>query len=249
MTLARKSKRLAQFMLIAFMAGEVSYAAAQVLVLRSVGPSARHYPAGQRLPDNARFNLRPGDSVVILTDGTTRTFRGPGTFSANGPARTNIASASRRINTGAVRGDEASEIQRPSDVWQIDVTQSGRTCIVAGARPTLWRPSADRAVQLTITPQAGAPQTVAWPQGQQTLAWPASVPIANDGSYQLSWTGGAGPTRVTARTVAALPESDVEGLATALLANQCRGQLDVLIAQSESTEESAGAPTGGGGLQ
>jgi hypothetical protein len=43
-----KGKRFTQFALLAFMAGELSYAAAEVLVLRSVGPSARRYPPEPR---------------------------------------------------------------------------------------------------------------------------------------------------------------------------------------------------------
>lgn len=245
---ALNRKRLAQFAVLAVMAGEVSYAAAQVLVLRSGGPSARRYPAGQRLPDNTTFTLRPGDSVVVLAGGGTRTFRGPGTFSATGPARGALASSGRRINTGAVRGPgEGAEPVQPSDIWHLDVTRTGRACVATGVRPILWRPTAEQAVQLTITPQTGAPQTVNWPRGQQTMAWPAAIPVADNASYQLSWSGAVSPTRITTRTVAALPASDVEGLATALIDNQCRGQLDVLIAQREVAEP--GAPTGSGAAQ
>lgn len=242
-----KSKRLIQFAMMAVMAGEISYAAAQVLVLRSVGPSARRYPAGQRLPDSTAFSLRPGDSVVVLAGGGTRTFRGPGTFSATGPARAGgTASAGPRRNTGAVRGNESGAIARPSNVWHVDVTQSGRACVAAGARPTLWRPSAERAVQLTITPQTGAPQTMNWARGQATVAWPAAVPIVDGASYQLSWTGAVSPTRLTARTVTAAPAGDLSGLATALLDNQCRGQLDVLIVQKDLDTPPAATPGGAG---
>ncbi len=239
-------KRLAQFAVLAVMAGEISYAAAEVLVLRSVGPSANRYRAGQRLPDNANFTLRPGDSVVVLAGGGTRTFRGPGTFSATGPARGGTASSAVRRNTGAVRGPgDTGAVVQPTDIWHLNVTQSGRACVAAGARPVLWRPTAERAVQLTITPQTGAPQTVNWPSGQQTLSWPTSVPVADNSSYQLSWTGSTSPTRLTTRTLSGLRSNDLEGVATALLTNQCRGQLDVLIAQRALPE--GGTPSSGGG--
>ena len=243
MTRQFRGKRFAQFALLAFMAGEFSYAAAQVLVLRSVGPSARQYPAGQRMPDSTTFTLRPGDAVTVLAGGGTRTFRGPGTFSASGPARAGIAAVGPRRNTGAVRGGGDTQVQRPDDIWHVDVTQGGRACVAAGQRPTLWRPSADTAVQLTITPPTGAPQTVNWALGQKTLAWPAALPVANDASYQLSWTGAATPTRLTTRTLPAIPGSNVEALATAFIANQCRGQLDVLIAKNERPAGSS--PSGG----
>lgn len=247
MTVQSKGKRFAQFALLAFMAGEISYLAAEVLVLRAVGPSARRYPAGQRLPDSATFTLRPGDAVTVLAGGGTRTFRGPGTFSASGPARAGgTAAVGPRRNTGAVRGTGDMEVQRPEDVWHVDVTQGGRACVPAGQGPTLWRPSADRAVQLTITPATGAPQTVEWASGQKTLAWPAALQVADDATFQISWTGATSPVRVTTRTLTAVPANDVAALATAFITNQCRGQLDVLIAKNEASETPASP---GGGVQ
>ena len=229
-----KVKRLTQFAVLALMAGEVSYLAAEVLVLRSVGPSARRYQAGQRLPDNASFTLRPGDAITVLAGGGTRTFRGPGTYSASGPARAGgFASAGPRRQTGAVRGTDNVQVQRPEDIWQVDVTQGGRACVPAGVAPTLWRPSSDQAVQLTITPPTGAPRTVTWARGQKTMAWPASVPVSDNASYQISWTGGTSPIRLTTRTLAAVPATNLEALATAFITHQCRGQLDVLIAKNE----------------
>jgi hypothetical protein len=240
-----KGKRFAQFALLAFMAGEISYVAAEVLVLRSVGPSAGRYKAGQRLPDNTSFTLRPGDAVTVLAGGGTRTFRGPGTYSANGPARAGgTASVGPRRNTGAVRGTGDVTVARPDDIWHVDVTQSGRACVAVGQRPTLWRPTADRAVQLTITPPTGAPQTVNWAVGQKTVAWPASIQVADNASYQLSWTGATSPTRLTTRTLPAVPRNNMEALATAFITNQCRGQLDVLISKNEVREAGA-SPTGG----
>ncbi|HEY0114215.1 MAG TPA: hypothetical protein VGB54_00705 [Allosphingosinicella sp.] len=242
-------KRFAQFAVLALMAGELSSLAAQVLVLRSIGPSARRYPAGQRLPDNASFALRPGDSVVVLARGATRTFRGPGTFNASSAVRVGgIAGAPGQVRrqTGAVRGDgDNGPVLRPADVWQYDVTQSGRACILAGRRPILWRPSAERAVRLTITPPTGAAQTINWARGRTTLEWPANVPLVNGASYQLSWTGGTSPTRLTARTIAALPLDNVEAVATALLSNECRGQLDVLIATRDAGDDGR-LPAGSG---
>jgi hypothetical protein len=245
LSLGLNKKRLAQFALLAFVGGELSYAAAEVLVLRSVGPSASRYRAGQRLPDSTTFVLRPGDSVAVLAGGGTRTFRGPGSFTATGPARaTGLASAGRRVNTGAVRGTGDGKVQRPSDIWALDVTQSGPICVGSDGRPVLWRPSAEQAVQLTITPPTGAPRTVSWPRGQQTLAWPVNVPLTNGASYQLSWSGATVPTRVTARTLAPLAANDLEGVATALITNQCRNQLEVLIAQRE-VKEPGTTPSGG----
>src|SRR5688500_19677753 len=53
---------------------------ATVLVVRAAGPSAKMYPRGKALPDSAKIQLQPGDSVMLLKADGTRTLRGPGTF-------------------------------------------------------------------------------------------------------------------------------------------------------------------------
>ncbi|MFN3725914.1 MAG: hypothetical protein ACK4SZ_06375 [Allosphingosinicella sp.] len=240
MSWSPRKRRLVQFAVLAIAAGEISAAAAEVLILRSAGPSARSYPAGRRVADNTNFTLRPSDVVVILTNGATRTFRGPGSFSAAGPVRggprmaggTNV-----RRQTGAVRTDlPAAEEARPADIWQFDVTQSGRACVLPGQRPVLWRPQSDRAVRLTITPQNGAAQTVNWNAGQSTLEWPASVPVVDGASYQLNWTGAPNPVRVTTQTLTGVQVGNVEAVAIAFLDKNCRSQLDVLIATRAATD-------------
>jgi hypothetical protein len=74
---SRAGRLSAQVLILSLIGGELAHAAAELLVLRSVGPSARRYPAGQRLPDDAAFVLRPGDSVTVLARAGTRIFRGP----------------------------------------------------------------------------------------------------------------------------------------------------------------------------
>lgn len=254
-----KGMRFGQFAVLAMLVGEVSYAAAEissaaaeVLVLRSGGPSATRYRAGQKLPDNATFNLRPGDSVVVLARGGTRTFRGPGVFSANGPVRAGqLASANVRRTTGSVRSADGggAQVMQPGNVWHVDVTTSGRACVAAGQAPILWRPDASRAVDLTITSQTGGVETVTWAKDQTTLIWPTAIPVADGASYQLNWEGARAPSRLTTRVVQPLPATDSEGLASALLANSCRSQLDVFIAQNEMPEDRVAASGGGGAAQ
>lgn len=55
-------------------------AAAETFVVSSSGPSARSYPSGRALPDDAHVTLRANDVVVVAVGGETRTLRGPGTF-------------------------------------------------------------------------------------------------------------------------------------------------------------------------
>lgn len=205
-------------------------AAANVLVVRSTGPSAAAYPAGRSLPDNARLALRDGDAVIVLGTGGTRTFRGPGIFSPGSAVqaggRTFAAADGRRARIGAVRG--AGIVPHSPTIWHVDVTQSGTFCLASASHVMLWRPDATVPVTLTIAGGGGAPRTLHWAAGQATLAWPAALPIANGSSFSIAQSNVAVPTQVTFRTLAREP-SDLEGVASALIANGCQGQLDVLV--------------------
>jgi len=204
-------------------------AAAAVLVVRSTGPSAGAYPPGRSLPDNARLTLRAGDSVIVLGASGTRTFRGPGVFSpgaavqAGGPT---LIADGRRARIGAVRG--AGIVPHSPTIWHVDVTQSGTFCLASANRVMLWRPDATVPATLTISGATGSPRTLRWAAGQTTLAWPATIPIANGASFTIAQTGVAVPTQVTFRTLAHEP-ADLQSVASALIANGCQGQLDVLV--------------------
>jgi len=205
-------------------------AIANVLVVRSTGPSAAAYPAGRSLPDNARIDLRAGDAVVVLGAGGTRTFRGPGSFSPGAAAqagtRTLAAADGRRARIGAVRS--AGIVPHSPTIWNIDVSQGGTFCLARANDAVLWRADATEAATLTISGAGGAPRTVRLAAGQSTAPWPSALPIANGSSFDIAQSGVAVPTQVTFRTLAREP-ADVEGVASALIANGCQNQLDVLV--------------------
>ena len=46
--------------------------AAKVVVVRSVGPSAKAYPPGKALPDSAKISLQQGDSVTLIGPSSAR---------------------------------------------------------------------------------------------------------------------------------------------------------------------------------
>ncbi|HST35455.1 MAG TPA: hypothetical protein VLK25_02340 [Allosphingosinicella sp.] len=205
-------------------------AAANVLVVRSSGPSAKSYPAGRSLPDNARLTLTQGDTVIVLTGGGTRTFRGPGTFSPNSAVRAGprVATAAdgRRARVGAVRN--AGVLPRGGTIWDVDITQSGTFCVV-GSRPVLlWRPDASLPISLQIITHDGASVTAQWAAGQPTLAWPSGTQLTSGAAYSFRTPGVAVPTQITFRTLASEP-ADLDGVAAALIENGCEGQLDLLI--------------------
>ncbi|MBA2636289.1 MAG: hypothetical protein H0U83_06335 [Sphingomonas sp.] len=62
--------------------------------------------------------------------------------------------------------------------WNLDVTQSGKLCVVNATKLNLWRPEAESAIQLTVK-GSGVEQTIEWPAGKDTVAWPASLPVTS----------------------------------------------------------------------
>jgi len=234
--------RVSRAALAALLAAIAVPAAANVLIVRSAGPSAAAYPVGRSLPDNARITLRAGDSLVVLGSAGTRTFRGPGVFSPGSAvragARTITAGDGRRARIGAVRS--AGIVPRGPTIWHVDVTQSGTFCLAGNARGVmLWRPDASTRTSLTITGPGGRARTARWAAGEAILAWPAGAPIANGGTYSLSQSGVAVPTQITFRTLATEP-TDLEEVAAALIANGCQDQLDVLVESQPDLSAPAG---------
>jgi hypothetical protein len=249
--MTRQGRRsIGGLVLLGLLGGQISEAAASVLILRSVGPSAPRYPVGRRISDDATLTLRPGDAVVILGLTGTRHFRGPGLFRPNGPpvfvqarlARGETGAVRgaeqvtpyRRRQTGAVRGD-GRPLAIPTDPWQYDVSQSGTACVIADRQLTLWRPSAERALQLSLTLPSGEVRTIAWPAQQQTLTLPGDLRLEDGARYQLTWTGGTSPTGMMVATIPA--PATPEATAEQLLTHRCRGQLDAFIASSEDPQD------------
>ncbi len=241
MSWGQSSFTLRRVAVAALVAATAASAAANVLVVRSSGPSAKSYPAGRSLPDNARITLRGGDTLVVLAGGGTRTFRGPGTYSPGAAARagtrTVAASDGRRARIGAVRN--AGIVPRSPTIWHVDVTQSGTICLASAGNVMLWRPDATAPTRLTITAPGGDARSADWPAGQATLAWPPGAPIASGGAYSFRQAGVAVPTQITFRTLNSEP-SDLQAVAAALIENGCQEQLEVLV----ETQPDLSAPAG-----
>jgi hypothetical protein len=225
-------KRAPKFLILAAAAASafVSAAAADAaLVVRSAGPSAASYPPGRSLGESAPIALKPGDMITVLVSNATRVLRGPGTFKVGALAATAGAAFNARGRFGAMR---AGEIPASPSLWHVDVSQSGTICVAPDLGVKLWRPEAESAVTLTLAAPAGTTQTVEWAAEKDELAWPASVPVSQEGEYRLTWTGNDDPTRLRFVTLASVP-NDADGLAKAFIDNGCQSQLDLFI---ESTQ-------------
>jgi hypothetical protein len=203
---------------------------ADILVVRSIGPSAKSFPPGKRLPESARISLKASDQLIVLDGRGTRIIRGPGTFTA-GVSAGRIASAAptvqRRARIGAVRGIERGEL-RPPSIWHVDVARSSNVCVADAAKVTLWRADPAKALALDISGPGGRSKRLAWQPGSSTLAWPSDLPVTDGAEYRLSWSGAPTPTALRFRTVPAKP-AGLEDMAQTLIRNQCDAQLDLFI--------------------
>lgn len=204
---------------------------ATVLVVRANGPSAKMYPRGKALPDSAKIQLQPGDSVMLLKPDGTRTLRGPGTFALAAVASGGANAINQRARFSALR---SGAVRLNPSPWNLDVTQSGKLCVVSAAKLNLWRPEIEESLQLTVK-GSGGEETVEFAAGKDTAAWPASLPVTSGAEYQLSHPETGDTARVTFVTVSNPPD-DAVGTAQTLIANGCESQLDVLVEATPSMD-------------
>lgn len=232
MSWVQNKRSLGRALLVTVFAASAAVAAADVLVVRSSGPSAKSYPPGRSLPDSARITLRGGDTLVVLDSRGTRSFRGPGTFSPSSAPRADAqrvpGTNGRRARIGAVRSAGIVPAS-PTTIWDVDVTQSGTMCLASTSGVRLWRPESSQPATLTISGPGGTTHTVPWPAGSTTAAWPSALPISDGAEYRLSLTGSPVPTTIRVKTLPA-PPADLPAVAQALIANDCPEQLDLLVA-------------------
>ena len=222
-------------------------ASADILVVRSSGPSAKNYPPGRSLPEAGRITLQANDRLVVLDGRGTREIKGPGTFSPAGPAQaasrtaalSGIGTPQRRARIGAVRGAGLDQPKSPN-IWRVDVAKSSTVCLADPANVTLWRADATKPVTLTVAAK-GTSKKLAWPAGQSLLAWPNDLPIADGTDYRLSW-GAPGGSSVKFKTLPTKPIG-LEEMASSLIRNGCQAQLDLLIETVKVPD--AGASTTG----
>src|SRR5438067_13170359 len=94
---------------------------ANVVVVKSLGPSAKSYPPGKTLPESAKISLQGGDVVTVIGPSSAQPLRGPGNFDAKQVALS--AAASQRGRCGALR---AAEVAQNPGIWDIDVSAGGK---------------------------------------------------------------------------------------------------------------------------
>jgi hypothetical protein len=203
-------------------------AIANVVVVKSLGPSAKAYPPGKTLPESATIKLQGGDVVTVLGPASAQTLRGPGNFDAK---QVTLASASaKRGRFGALR---ASEVAHNPSIWDIDVSQGGKICVTDASKLQLWRPDSEVAMTANIRSADGKTQPLTWAAGKALTAWPNALPIRN-GAYQVEWPDTGETSSLDVVTVASAP-ADLVGAAQVLIENGCQKQLDLLVDSAGKT--------------
>lgn len=206
-------------------------AAANVLVVRSAGPSAKAYPAGKAIPDSQSIALKANDTLVLLDSRGTRTLRGPGSFSASASAAASSSAAlasqnsNRRVRIQAVRGAPTGATSR--NVWQADIGRSGAVCVASPADLGLYRANASGEADVTLRSAAGATGSVHFEPGQSIAAWPDGLAVAAGSKFKVIGAASS-PTELEVRMLSPVP-AGLEGMAQSFIRNGCQAQLDVLI--------------------
>lgn len=213
---------------IAFALGSTA-ALANVVVVKSLGPSAKAYPPGKTLPPSAKITLQGGDVVTVIGPSSAQTLRGPGNFDAG---QVSLASAAgQRGRFGALR---AAEVAHNPSIWDVDVSQGGKVCINNPAKVQLWRPDSEADATVTIRSADGKSQQLSWAAGKALAPWPAALPIKSGVSYDVEWPGTGETSSLDIVTVQS-PPTDLVGAAQVLIQNGCQKQLDLLVESASKT--------------
>src|SRR5690348_2278438 len=198
-------------------------ALANVVVVKSLGPSAKAYPPGKTLPPSAKITLQGGDVVTVLGPSSAQTLRGPGNFDAG---QISLASAaSQRGRFGALR---AAEVAHNPSIWDIDASQGGKVCVTDASKLQLWRSDSETPATVQIHAADGTTQELNWAAGATLAAWPAALPIHNGASYQIEWPDTGEKSSLNFVSVPGAP-GDLVGAAQVLIENGCQKQLDLLV--------------------
>lgn len=209
-------------------------AAAKVLVVKAMGPSARAFPTGKQLGDSAKFTLKAGDRLSILDARGTRTFVGPARIdlARTPPTDTRVAILVARRNQpadslGGLRGRAPTKPEIAMS--PVMLALGGRQCVLADTRVIAHRTRSDGAASYILSdPANGANAAIDFAADQAEKPWPAeALPVANAKRYTVGGAGAGG-----AIEFAVLPGKAEDNVAWAalLIKNGCAAQVEAVAA-------------------
>jgi len=203
---------------------------ANVVVVKSLGPSSKAYPPGKTLPESAKITLQGGDVLTVIGPASAQTLRGPGNFDAK--QVTLAAAAGQRGRFGALR---AIDVAHNPSIWDVDASQSGKVCVSDASKLQLWRPDKEAPITVKIHDPDGKSQDLSWAAGAALASWPAALPIKNGAQYQVEWPDGGDSSKLELVTIVPPPPQDLVGAAQVLIEHGCQKQLDLLVQSASKT--------------
>ncbi|WP_313805768.1 hypothetical protein [Sphingobium sp.] len=217
-------------------------ALAGTMVVRSTGPSAASYPVGKTLAADAKLTLKPGDLITVLDASGTHVLKGPGQIAVAGSGAATgsgftalLANAgARQSRTGATRSAIGGGPARSPNVWYVDTSRGGMQCLADANLTAIWRPDNAMEGSVTLTREGdGKSAVVDFRAGQSVRAWPVDeLPVAEGTRFKIALTGVAEPVTVKV-TMVSPANTELDGVASALLAKGCSNQIDVLVEGSK----------------
>lgn len=224
----------------------VPVAAFAGLVVKASGPSAKQYPVGTKLDDDATITLRDGDKITILTSKGTRVLKDAGRHRVGGRAAETRARfsaltrqrAASRVRTGAVRPVETGGPITSPNLWYVDVSKSAKMCLYDLETVRLWRPTTKGHSRYLVSDLSSSAHIhVNFEDGEMVAALDAErMPVSEGGNYALAGPDGTPSVEIT---FALLPGKyeQADELAEQLIEKGCMVQLNLL---ADNLEASAG---------
>ena len=123
----------------------------------------------------------------------------------------------------------AGKVNLP-EPWLLDAVHSGSECLREGDQPVLWRPAADKPVDLVVMPADRSWKAEAkWPAGQSELAMKSEMGVHGDASYFMVVNGNETPV-----SIATVPKSlaNAQMRAAWMLQKGCTPQAEALMRAS-----------------
>jgi len=211
-----------------------------------VESSASDVKVGTEFGDGAEITVADQARVVLVgSSGQMVTLTGPfqgvpkGPSSATPQNRVYTAIASLVARSGTTVGVSRAAAPRwradvartPDDVFAIDASEGGDTCLYDPSKAQVTRDPSAGSGDTTITAMEGsATATVAWTAGFAYAPWPQGIPLTDEASYVIEQTGQSAaaiatihllkvdPTMTSVQRVAQIAERGCEAQARLLLA-------------------------------
>lgn len=222
--------------------------AAELVVIESTSPD---YLPGEILDTEINIVLdQDAEIILIAEDGTIVLLSGPYVGPPTGDETGSVSGALDALSQlvgyaevdagdiGGVRGDVTGENFLVQDVddhrtspWLLHAAITGPQCVRAEAEDDgYWREQSNSDERLEVKRVAsGETVSIAWKAGDNTVAWPVSLPLLADEMYLLRLGDQLRSTNLLVREVPAAVNDDGVAMVAFLAAKGCISQARMVL--------------------